>query len=658
MNVSVPGLGLDSGDEAGEPAGQPPGGTAAAVAERARASWQPARPVLWVRHNWVVLVQFLLIIAGLAVKAAVLDSGYFRQDDFYLFDWALNNKLDWRFLGTIYTGHFMPGSLVITWLLARASLYNWALAAVVNLAFLGAAGLALMRLLRTLFGNRPANIIVVLVYCLCPLAVPGLTFWATTLQWVPTQLALFLVVDAHVRYVQSGRFRHAIAAAAWLAFGLLFDEALVFAPLLLLGLTSAFFTAGPWRAAVVSTLRRYWRAWVLYVILPCVYAVVFLHQLPTSTQGATKPGQFSIVLTFISSLLRISFVPTALGGPWRWISIGDYAYAIEYPTLDRIAWVVAGLIVLASLWYRRHALRAWVILAGWVFLTAVVPLVLGRVGLYVDPVLLGSDLHYLCDSLPVLAICLGLAFLPVVGEQDAYRAHSPRRLRQFATAAVLAGFLAGSLVSARSYIADTSSKPQRSFIATARAAIAQVPRGTVIWSTPVPVFVQEWMWYGHYGFTASLIGRMASPGRHLRWTTAPSGVIPSLRIFDGTGSLRAVLLGGQSLLPPARLHGCWAVTGKPTRIKLGGPIFKWPWELSMWYAGPAATMAVEFGGVWHQVSLPAGTHEVWVPAAGAGAAVEAKLLAGGPRVCISELSIGTPEPSLLSQPVPSSPLPG
>ncbi len=125
----------------------------------------------------------------------------------------------------MYGGHFMPGSLALTWALSRISLYDWTLASMVNMALLAASGLALLRLLRTLFGGRPAILVPLVVYLFCPIMLPGLAFWATTLQWLPTQLAIFMALNAQVLYVRSGRLRHAVAAAAWIAFGLLFDEA-------------------------------------------------------------------------------------------------------------------------------------------------------------------------------------------------------------------------------------------------------------------------------------------------------------------------------------------------------------------------------------------------------------------------------------------------
>ena len=225
---------------------------------------------------------------------------------------------------------------------------------------------------------------------------------------------------------------------------------------------------------------------------------------------------------------------------------------------------------------------------------------------------------------------------------------------------MVAAFLAGSLYSCASYLTDTTSAPEASYIATARAALARAPEGTVIWSTPVPQLVQEATLYGRYGYTQTIAGLMAPAAAHLAWTRAPSGVVKNLMIFDNSGRLWGVLLNGWTMHPPAGQLGCFPVTAHAIRIPLTPATpYTWSWELSMWYSGPAATMAVEFAGIRHDVQLPAGQHQVWVPAPGTGDSLKIKLLSGGPQECVSAVTIGgQPEPSILTKPLPGAPVPG
>lgn len=616
---------------------------------------ESSEAVTWLRSNWVTLTAVVLILAQLWLKGEVLDRAFFRVDDYVFIDWSLQNHFTWHFLSTTYDGHLMPGSLALVWVLSRLSVYDWTLVSIVNLALLAAASLALFRLLRTLFGSRPAILIPLAVYLFSPVMAPGLSFWASALQWLPTQLAIFMALNAHITYVRSGRYWHAIAAMAWIVGGLAFDELNALVPLLLFALTAGFLISGSWGRAAIETVRRFWKAWTVYAAIAVGYAVLYLHQLPTSYQQPGKPGLFSNVLAVLSAMTRVSFIPVTLGGPWRWLSIGDYAVAAESPPLTQLAWSVAALIVLVSLWYRRHALRAWLILVGWVFLTAMIPVVIGRVNQGISPQFLGTDLHYLADSLPVLAMCVGLAFWPVAGEEDAYRARPVPRLRQAATIAVTAAYLAGSLWSYQRYEAVTSTKASSSYIATARAAVAEVPKGSMIVNSQVPQVVFP---FGAQTHVLLEPLTAAQPSLHLSWTTGLSGVIPSLLMFDGQGRLRSVFVYGRSLAPPAARHGCWTAAAKGVSIPIGSPLYKWSWDLGLTYSGPSATLAMSFGRAVQDIRLPAGRHEAYVALQGSGSSVRAQVVGGGPKVCISALSIGQYEPSILARPIPAVPVRG
>jgi hypothetical protein len=620
---------------------------------------EPSEAIAWVLSNWVTVVAGILILASLCLKGVVLDRAFFRVDDYFLIDRSLSNHFTWHFLSSSYDDHLWPGAYALIWLLSRLSLYDWTLASIVNMVLLAAASLAMFRLLRTLFGSRPAILIPLAVYLFSPVMVSGLSFWSTAIRWLPTQLALCMAINAHVTYVRTGRLRHAVHAIAWIVFGLAFDELNALIPLLLFGLTSGFFAAGPWGRAAAETLRRYWKAWAAYAVIAVAYGLLYLNQLPASIRQPGKPGQFSNVLTVLSLLGRVTFIPTTLGGPWHWNSIGDWAFAAESPPLTQLSWSVAALVVVVSLWYRRHALRAWIILVAWVFLTVGIPLVVGRVGLVLDLQVLGTDVHYLADSLPVLAVCIALGFWPLAGEENAYRAAPPPRLRQAGTIALVGVYLAGSLWSYASYEKVTSSVARKSYLATARAAVAAAPAGVVIVNEPVPPFIEPVAWFPTSAWTATVLGPLVPSALNAHWTDAPSGVYTNLMIFDDLGRLwSAPGIVGDTVHPDTAHNGCWRVGTRTVTIPLGGKLFHWGWEMSMNYVGPAATMAVQFGGTSHDVQLPAGMHTVWVPATGAGADVQVQLLSGGPRVCVSSLSIGNMAPYILSQPMPAVPVPG
>jgi len=63
-------------------------------------------------------------------------------------------------------------------------------------------------------------------------------------------------------------------------------------------------------------------------------------------------------------------------------------------------------VIIASLWYRRRAWPAWIILLGWLVVVDIVPVVLGRLAVFGIP--LATQTAYVADAAPVLAICLAI----------------------------------------------------------------------------------------------------------------------------------------------------------------------------------------------------------------------------------------------------------
>jgi hypothetical protein len=631
---------------------------------------EPRDAADWLRAHGVTLAAVTLIGIQLWWKAALLAHFYFRQDDYSYLDHALAGGLHWKYLMYVDAGHLMPLGLAITWVLARVSLYNWPLTCVVILVLLAAACFALLRLLRTLFGNRPAILIPLAVYLFSPLSLAGVAWWSVALEVLPLELAIFMAVDAHVRYLRGGRPRHAVAAAGWLLVGMAATDKGAIVPLLLLALTSAFFVEGRWAAALVTTLTRYWRAWAGYFALLAGYCIVFFLDLRGSSIQPGDPGSASHLLGFASTLIGTTLLPGALGGPWRWWAVG-YAQASPPAALQQLSWAVAAVIVVVSCVNRVRAWRAWAILLGWIVAADIIPIALGRLGAQ-PATLLGVQTRYLTDATPVLALCLGLAFLPLAGEQDAYRLLRPAVPEGAATwraavwsvrsvtLLVLGAFLAGSFWSLQSLESVTTTTAAHSYITTARVAVAGAPSGTLIVDGPTPATIMDPTIFWRQGYTSQVIGALArgEPAGRLSWTLSPRGVIGSLMIFNGQGQLRPVAVEGPSSGPPPRQQHCWKVTATGIRIPLRGRLYRWPWTARLEYSGPAAVLAVGFGGDWSQVTLPAGTHAVYVPVVGAGSAVSVRLVGPGARSCVAAVTVGSLHPQQAGRAIPAVPVPG
>jgi hypothetical protein len=600
-----------------------------------------SKSATWAGQNPVIIAAAALIVAQLGWKAYLLSQFYFRQDDFLLLDGALSHGLSLSYLFTFSGGHLRPGGLVIFWLITRLSPYDWLLVSIVTLAGLAAASVVLLRLLVILFGQRPAILLPLIIFLFTPLTLPGLSFWTTTTDWLPLQLTVLAAIYSHVRYVRSGRVGHAIATAGWLTCGMLFDVQGALVPLLLFALTSAYLVPGRWPAAAWRTLRSFRRAWTIYGVLTAAYLVLFLIKLQTSTQQPINPGHVSSVLSLAAVMLRVGFVPAAVGGPWRWfVPGGDYGFAAETPALTQVTWVLAALIVGASVWYRRRALRSWLILAGWLLLADFGPVAISRLT-QLPASLLGADTHYLADSAPILALCVGLAFWPVAGEQDPYRARRPLSVPLAASAfALTTAFLVGSIWSGLTYLSDTSSARTRSYIDTARSALARARPGTVIVSASAPWYVMYAGFLGSATQTSHVLRPLAPEPAGIRFMAAPEGVIRTLMMFDSRGRLRPALDVGASSVRPVPSRTCWPIRSAPTRIPLSALVFRYTWIIQIWYSGPATTLQLQLGSGVRDVVVPAGQHSVYLPVTGAGDAVTVRSLTQQPVACISRLTVG------------------
>jgi hypothetical protein len=277
--------------------------------------------------------------------------------------------------------------------------------------------------------------------------------------------------------------------------------------------------------------------------------------------------------------------------------------------------------------------------------------------------------RYVTDATGVLALCAGLAFLPVAGERDAYRLRAGTlgvRVQVRAVVAVLAAlFLAGAAVSLQGLESVTAASvtQARSYIATMRLAVTRAPRGATIVAGATPAFIMDPGLFWLQGYTSKVADPIAQtePPRRLTFTATPLGQAGQLMIFNARGQLLSAAVGGPSSWPPPPGQKCWPVTIAATSIPLNGTLYRWPWMVRLAYSGPAGRLAVSFGGTLSTVWLPAGKGVVYVPVTGAGDSVILQLADGsasGASTCVTQLTVGSIQPVPASRPIPAAPRPG
>jgi hypothetical protein len=624
------------------------------VPQQEQTEWELAVPVRWLRANPVLAAGLLLIGAQLWWKAGLLGQSFFRLDDYYYIEHASAQGLTWSYLTWVDGGHLNIVGSAIAWVLVRISPANWTLAAAATLVLLGCTCLALLRMLRALFGDRPGILLLLALYLLSPLSLPGLSWWTVTLEQLPLQLAVFCAVTAHVHYLRTREFKHAGATAAWLVVAMLTSLQGAAVPFGLFAITSAFFVRGAWSRALWPTLREHWRAWVLYLALTAAYVPLYLVRLTGSSAGMTKPTAFTDVLSYAGTLLRETFLPGAFGGPWRWSASGVQALADPPSALAWLSWVLAVLVVLVSLMYAWQAWRAWTILAGWLILVDIVPVLAGRSSL-VSGAVLGLSARYVWDATGILVLCLGLAFMPLVGGSGP--GPSPRRLSrpEFAAATtVLVAIFFGSLWSFYNYPADPTAASAASYLATARIALADAPSGTVIVDAPVPSDVTG-------GFTgpvteaSNLLSPLLSrpPGSGPPFTANPDGSYDRLLEFDGFGRLVPASIYGVTSQPVPAGGSCWPadadgdivlpLTAQATGVR----------TLRIGYlAASPARVRVTFGPRSQLIRVEQGLHSVYVPVSGATARTVVLQQFSGAMPCIGNAAAGTLFPSAVGSALP------
>ena len=367
----------------------------------------------------------------------------------------------------------------------------------------------------------------------------------------------------------------------------------------------------------------------------------------------------SAVLTFGWGLLKNSLLPGAIGGPWGWFSLPGHAYALAAPP-DPLIWiavVVAVAVVIGTILRRRIAWRAWVAFAAWILLADMAPIIIARLNWY--PILLALDTRYVSDAMPVLVICIGLAFLPVADRRQATARQEPQaavpsagqagrpgpeRAWRTAMSGVFGVLVVGSIWSASSYQSATTGQPAARYIASVHAAVASTPPGTLVLDSTVPDQVKD------AGNGAHAVIGAIKPGK-LHWISRPRGTLDGLRIFGHDGRLHPVWVYGASTGRQAPPNACWPV--QHGRIVLNfwhkAPYLSTVLRIGyIWAPHVSGAISVTYGGTTQQLVVRPGLHTAFLPVNGSAARVTITGLAGN-NICVGDAEAGSPGPSKSQQ---------
>lgn len=397
----------------------------------------------------------VLIALQVAFRTWAVSGGWFLLDDYQFLSTIARGQddLDWYLRS--HQGHFMPLSFSLVKLVSLAGAYSWT-AVTVEVAVLQLlASLAAWWMLRTIFGLRPAAVTLLALYLFLPVTIPSVMWWAVAINQLPHQIALCLLLGAHVQYLRTRRLRWlALSLAAILVGYASYTKIALALPLLAL-LPLMWFTTGSLGRRILAALRTWWPAWVTHGVLALAYVAIYLNQDGQQSFGHADGGRVELAYTF---LVR-NLAPTLVGGPLNWWLYRDtpISYVDPSEAVVVIAWVALAAVVAIAFLARERALRALWLPATYVGISIVLVavgrgVVIGLMGARST----GEHLQYLSDAAPVLVLGLGGLFLAVPGavESSALR-RDPLLTRLPGPRLVAAGLvavLAASAVSTVRYV--------------------------------------------------------------------------------------------------------------------------------------------------------------------------------------------------------------
>jgi hypothetical protein len=613
------------------------------------------------RGRGVAVAAAVLIAAQALIRGWFSFRGWFVGDDYaFMARAATMRPFSWDYLMQSYGGHVMPGAFLYVWLLQHWAPMNYTPVVLGSIVMQALTAALLYRLLRNLFGTRPALLIPLTIYLFSPITLPAFLWWAAGLNQLPQQLAIVSALLLHVRYLRTGRRRAGLAGVLCVVGGLLFSEKTVLAVPLILALTVLMFTAGPPLRRLRTAFTRHWVVSIAYLAVAGSYAAYYLLEVPSPTRGAATSGGY---VQTLGNQVNHALVPGLLGGPWRWREIssnGGLAHpgplAIGLSAIVILA-VIVGTVVLA-----HRAVFGWLLLAGYVLINAGLLTITRAV--IVGP-LIGDEYRYLTDVCLVAVICGSLAALPLTGSY--LRAEPQRLIRRRWTQSRLetlsqhdvvgtlpklrapvvvggtaAALIISSLVSTSQFDRIWHPNPSRDYLQTAVRELADAPPDLVLYGdAPVPENVAWTLIYPYNAVHYMLAGL----GRHPNLMSTTTSATP-LYMLDDAGHIRMADVTDQVHNWSGPFRNCgWRISKGPVQVPLRARLFPWTWMIRIGYiASGESTTHITAGNTSLDVPIHHGLHALFLVEQGPIDSIRFSGLSGGTVMCTDEIRVGFPVP--------------
>lgn len=458
--------------------------------ERRRAAWTVTDTVA----AWLIGAHLLLLLL-------LVGKGSFYIDDLRAQGYAANQPFLSFIMGSNGT-HFAPLPRTLDWIQSRVFPLRHDPAVMVTLAVRLLLAIGFWRVLRRLFGPRPAVLLPLALLLLTPALLPATTYYRQSITILACTAAMVWAIDAHTRWVLYRHRADLLVLALVTAVGLGCYEKAAAIPVILVAVTLAGFagqarasrtgtgtaatgTAGTGRAAPV-------RAGLLAALLSALVVVVFLviYRTGPYDQGPDTLPSVLDVLRLTGDTVSRTMVPLLLGGPGHWTYPSPYA---GVPALSDAAVAfclgIALIVGAAALWRGPgRTVRALVVALAWT-LPSIAIVAAGRFEALDTQ--LAASVWLWADLVPAFLLAGSLALLPWrvgAASRPAEPAAGKRRseLALGVAALAVAIVMVASLISSLSYASTWWENPTGRWIAHARDSLTNAEPNPRTLATPLP----------------------------------------------------------------------------------------------------------------------------------------------------------------------------
>ena len=583
-------------------------------------------------------------------RAWIAFQGYFTGDDFVFTANASRTPFGLDYLLREHVGHLMPGAFALAKAFDAIGPLNYPLVVLVDLGIQAAAGWWMYKLLVLLFGPRKGVIVPLAFFLFTPLTLDAFLWWAAALNHLPLQLGMVLTLYAHVRYVRDRDRKWLLVALPSFLLALsFFEKAVLIPPYLLLFSYLYLLGQGSVPQRLRETVLRHWPIWTMYGVVCAGYVALYLARL---TFAFDKHPNAPTVAQLAGTVVGTTVIPGLFGGPWRFLPLG-FAGGAADPVgwVKWLTWELLAIVVVASVFLRRRAARAWILLAAYVA-ADIALLAAGRLA-WIGPII-GQSYRYVADAAVPATLTLALILMPMIGEDrtltrigEATASWLSQHRWLPVAAAVLAinAFLFSAAYTTQQYAKLWSNNPAGAYMRNAKTALAQAPDDACCSTSRCPA-------------TCSTV---SSPPTTARGGCSGRGVTGrgSARRRASCGSCRPTDISWRA---PST---AWSAGRSVAQLRLGDPdgktgivplrdaLYDWPWTVHATYlAGKTTTAVVKFGDGRRSVVLQKGLHDIYVPVIGSGSDVEITPKDPTAGICVDAVTVGVRAPA---DPTPAQP---